>query len=366
MLKRTPLYDKHVEHRGKLVDFAGWELPVEFSGIIAEHKHVRSRAGLFDVSHMGEIEVSGAQAEALVQKLITSDASKLAPGQITYTLMCNQQGGVVDDLLVYKYSDQKFLLVVNAANIDKDMAWIEQHQVPAATVTNLSDRYAQIALQGPLAEAILQPLCPDDLSAIKFYWFLPETKVAGVSALVSRTGYTGEQGFEIYLAPEHAQFVWERILEAGGDDVIPIGLGARDTLRFEAKLPLYGHELSEEITPLEAGLGFFVKFDKGDFIGREALLQQKQAGIPRKLVEFEMVGRGIPRADYPVEADGQSIGKVTTGAFAPSLGKNIGLALVATEYARPGQRIEVIIRNRPVEARVGKGLFYVPTYRRKK
>lgn len=365
MSQKTPLYEKHVELHGKMMDFAGWELPVEFTGIIEEHKQVRSSAGIFDVSHMGEILITGKRAEQLVQLLVTSDASKLAIGQITYSLMCYADGGIVDDLLVYKFSDEKFLLVVNASNAEKDYEWISQHQQADALATNVSDRYAQIAVQGPKAEAILQRLCPDNLGNIKFYWFLPETTVAGIPAIVSRTGYTGERGFEIYLAPEHASFVWQQILDTGGAEVMPIGLGARDTLRFEAKLPLYGQEIDKDITPLEAGLGFFVKFNKGEFSGREALLLQKEAGLKRQLVEFEMVGRGIPRSHYPVQANGQDIGHVTTGSFAPTLGKNIGLALIDSRYADLGQSIDIIIRNKPVAARVGKGIFYVPAYRRK-
>jgi aminomethyltransferase len=360
------LYEEHQKRGGKIVDFAGWELPVEFSGILEEHRQVRNSAGLFDVSHMGEILVTGTQAEELVQLLITSDAGKLREGQITYSLMCYENGGVVDDLLVYKFSNQKFLLVVNAANTNKDYQWIKQHELPGAEVTNVSDRYAQIALQGPKAEAILQQLCPDNLAAIKFYWFLPETTVGEAPALVSRTGYTGERGFEIYLAPERAPAVWEEILQVGGDAVQPIGLGARDTLRFEAKLPLYGQEIDRDITPLEAGLGFFVKWDKGDFIGRAALLEQKETGLSRTLVEFEMVGRGIPRSHYPIQVEGEEVGHVTSGSFAPILGKNIGLALLDSRFANPGQMIDIIIRNKPVQARVDRGIFYTPAYRKRK
>lgn len=365
-MKRTPLYDLHVSYDGKVIDFAGWALPVEFEGIISEHERVRTKAGLFDVSHMGEILISGSRAEELVQMLITSDASKLADGQVSYSLMCYRDGGIVDDLLVYKYSTTRFLLVVNAANTDKDLEWINRHQIDGVTIENLSDYYAQIALQGPMAESILQKLTVSDLGSLKLYWFLPETTVAGRPALLSRTGYTGEHGFEIYVAGEDAAYVWKAILEAGGADVAPIGLGARDTLRFEAKLPLYGQEIDKDITPLEAGLAYFVKFDKGDFIGRDALLAQREGGVTRKLVEFEMVGRGIPRAYYPVHKNGEVVGHVTTGSFAPTVGRNIGLALLPIEYSEPGQTFDVIIRNRAVEARVAKGIFYTPAYRRKR
>jgi aminomethyltransferase len=365
-LKKTPLYERHVELGGKIVDFAGWALPVEFAGIKQEHQKVRTEAGLFDVSHMGEILVTGAGAQALLQRVTVSDISKLTEGQITYTLMCYENGGVVDDLLVYKYSEEHFLLVVNASNTDRDFAWVKQHQTDDVNVENVSASYALLALQGPLAEAILQQLTEADLAALGLYRFYPDVMVAGRPALVSRTGYTGEHGFEIYLSPEDVTHVWDQILSTGGEQVAPIGLGARDTLRFEAKLPLYGQEIAEDITPLEAGLGFFVKLNKGDFIGREALLKQKEAGLERKQVELVMVGRGIPRAHYPVAKDGQEIGHVTTGSFAPTLGKNLALALIAAEYAQPGQSVDVVIRGRQVEAQVTKGAFYQPAYRRKK
>lgn len=365
MAKRTPLYEQHLELRGRMVDFSGWSLPVEFSGIIAEHAQVRNSAGLFDVSHMGEILVTGLHAQSLLQLLVTSDVSRLAPGQISYTLMCYEDGGVVDDLLVYKYAETKFLLVVNASNVEKDYAWIVDHQLPETTVQNISDLYAQIAVQGPLAEAILQSLCPDDLAALQFYWFLPLTSIANRPALVSRTGYTGEHGFEIYLAPDDAPFVWQEILRVGGSRISPIGLGARDTLRFEAKLPLYGHEINRDITPLEAGLDWFVKFNKSNFIGREVLLTQKQSGVPRKLVELQMLERGIPRAGYPVQIGNQAIGHITSGSFAPTLAKNVGLALIDGQYAALGQEVVVMVRNKPVLASIAQGIFYTPAYRRK-
>ncbi|HBK86952.1 MAG TPA: glycine cleavage system aminomethyltransferase GcvT, partial [Firmicutes bacterium] len=266
-LKRTPLHALQLAQNAKMVDFAGWEMPIEFAGIISEHKQVRSAAGLFDVSHMGEILISGPQAENMVQRLVTSDVKAAKNLQVTYTLMCNESGGVVDDLLVYKYTPTKFLLVVNAANAAKDLEWIKQHQLPDCEVVDLSEQYALLAIQGPKAEAILQPLCSDDLSRLKLFHFLPESSVAGEPALISRTGYTGEHGFEIYMAPQVAAHVWQELFRQGGADIAPIGLGARDTLRFEAKLPLYGQELGPDITPLEAGLAWFVNMDKSDFIG---------------------------------------------------------------------------------------------------
>ena len=349
-----------------MVDFAGWELPVEFTGIIAEHKQVRSAAGLFDVSHMGNIMITGPKAQDMVQLLVTSDISKLRDEQISYTLMCYEDGGVVDDFLVYKYSTEKFMLVVNAANIDKDYEWMKKHQIADCQIENESDKYAIIALQGPKSEEVLQPLCTGDLAKLKQFYFLSATEVAGCPALVSRTGYTGERGFEIYLASADAAKVWQEILSHGGDQVAPIGLGARDTLRFETKLPLYGPELSPTITPLEAGLKFFVHLDKGEFIGRDALKQQAEAGLPRKLVEIEMVGRGIPRTDYPVLKDGKQIGHITTGAYAPTLDKNLGLALIDSQYAKPGEEVEIQVRKRAVAARVAKGLFYTPAYSKKR
>ncbi|MGB9793211.1 MAG: glycine cleavage system aminomethyltransferase GcvT [Thermacetogeniaceae bacterium] len=359
-LRRTPLYPMHLKYEGKMIDFGGWELPVEYkkTGIIAEHHQVRQKAGLFDVSHMGEVEIRGAGAEAFVQELITNDISTLNENQVCYSPMCYPDGGCVDDLLVYKYSRDHFLLVVNAANTEKDFAWMQEHKPSGVTIENVSEQYAELALQGPLAQQILQPLCDVDLSAIKYYWFLPKVKVAGIDCIVSRTGYTGEDGFEIYTAPEKACELWEAILEAGKGDALPAGLGARDTLRFEAKMPLYGHELDKDITPLEVRLDRFVRLDKASFIGKEALLRQKEKGPERLLVEFEMLGRGVPREHYEVQLNGQTIGWVTSGGYAPTLGKNLGLALVKSEYAQPGIEFDVIIRNRPVKARTGQGLFY--------
>ncbi|NLW07876.1 MAG: glycine cleavage system aminomethyltransferase GcvT [Clostridia bacterium] len=360
-LQRTPLYSMHQKYHGKMIDFGGWELPVEYreTGIIAEHHQVRKQAGLFDVSHMGEIAVRGEKAESFIQQLVTNDISGLKENQICYTPMCYPDGGCVDDLLIYKYSAENFLIVVNAANTDKDFAWMREHK-PAAGVSldNMSASYALLALQGPLAQDILQNICNVNLQTIKYYWFLPSVKVAGYDCIVSRTGYTGEDGFELFVAPEHAADLWEAIITAGRGAVLPAGLGARDTLRFEAKLPLYGHELDEDISPLEAGLGRFVKLDKDSFIGKEALLRQKERGLQRILVELEMIGRGIPRSHYEIFVNGQNIGWITSGGFAPTLNKNIGLALVKKEYANPGQELDVMIRNKPVKACVGKGIFY--------
>ncbi len=358
-LKRTPLFPTHQKYKGKLIDFGGWELPVEYQGIIAEHKMVRSKAGIFDVSHMGEVEVTGERSLEYLNYLLTNDFTDMAAGQIRYSPMCYEHGGVVDDLMVCKFSPTHYFLVINAANTQKNIAWMqEQAFSQGVAITDVSDRFAEIALQGPLSQEILQPLCDADLSSIKYYHFLPQAKVAGVDCILSRTGYTGEDGFEIYLAPEEACAVWEAIMKEGGDRVAPCGLGARDTLRLEAKMPLYGHELSEKITPLEAGLGRFVKLDKPSFIGKQALAKQMEKGLQRKLAEFEMVGRGIPRANYEVQKEDVRIGHVTSGGYLPILEKNLGLCLIESDFAEAGTEIDIIVRNRPVKARIGKGLFY--------
>ncbi|BCJ85942.1 glycine cleavage system aminomethyltransferase GcvT [Effusibacillus dendaii] len=358
-LKRTPLFALYERYGGKTIDFGGWELPVQFSGILAEHDAVRTRAGLFDVSHMGEIEMLGPDALSNIQNLITNDASKVEIGQALYSPMCYPNGGCVDDLLVYRLAENRYWLVVNAANTNKDYNWIKQHVKGDVQVQNLSSQIAQLALQGPLAEKVLRKLTDFDLSQIRYYWFAQNVDVGGISALVSRTGYTGEDGFELYVDADKASELWDKILSAGEPDgVVPAGLGARDTLRFEAKLPLYGQEISEWISPLEAGLGMFVKFEKGDFIGREALLKQKEAGPSRKLVGFEMIERGIPRTHYEVQVNGRRVGEVTTGTMGPTVKKNIGLAILEADFAKIGQEIDVIIRNKPVRGVIVKTPFY--------
>jgi aminomethyltransferase len=364
-LKMTPLFGAYDRYSGKVIDFAGWALPVQFEGIIPEHESVRNAAGLFDVSHMGEIEVRGNAAAAFVQYLVTNDVSTLADNQVMYAMMCYPDGGVVDDLLVYKFAEDYFYLVVNASNADKDFEWIKSSLGEYdAEIVNLSDSTAELALQGPKAEEILQRLTKTDLSGIKFFFCDRNVEVAGVKCLVSRTGYTGEDGFEIYMPNRHVEMLWDRILEEGRDlGLKPAGLGCRDTLRFEAVLPLYGNELSEKITPLEAGLGMFVKLDKGDFIGRDALLKQKTEGLKRKIAGFEMKDRGIPRHGYEVKADDKVIGFVTTGYFSPTLKKNIGLALIEAKYAEIGTEIEILVRNKPLKAEVIRKGFYRKNYK---
>jgi len=358
-VKRTPLYEEHLAAKAKLINFGGWEMPVQYAGVIDEHHTVRTKAGLFDVCHMGEINVRGDEALAFIQMLITNDASKLEDGKILYSPMCYPSGGIVDDLLVYRYHPQHFLLVVNASNLDKDYAWmVEQSKNYNVNVDNVSDQYAQLALQGPLAENILQRITTVNLAQIKYYSFI-HGEINGVNCLISRTGYTGEDGFEIYVSPEYGRQLWRKILEIGTPDgVQPIGLGARDTLRFEARLPLYGNELSADITPLEAGLGIFVKFDKAAFIGREVLHAQKEQGVLRKLVGLEIIDRGIARSHHSLQKDGQEIGFVTSGSFSPTLNKNIALGLIRVDLAIQGGIIEVMIRGKAVKAKIIPSLFY--------
>ncbi|SCW30485.1 aminomethyltransferase [Paenibacillus tianmuensis] len=359
-LKRTPLFPLYAEYPGvRCIDFGGWELPVQFSGIGREHEAVRQQAGLFDVSHMGEFLVTGTFAETFLQRVTTNDVSKLADGQAQYTLMCYEDGGVVDDLLVYRLSADQFMLVVNASNIDKDFRWLESHLLGDVSLENKSDTTALLALQGPNAQAIAARVTDAELNALSQFHFIPDVKVCGVPALVSRTGYTGEDGFEFYVSADDAPALWKGLMEAGEPlGLTPTGLGARDTLRFEAKLPLYGQELSDKITPLEAGLGFFVKLAKDDFIGRDALLRQKEEGVPRKLVGIEMIDRGIPRSHYPVYAGDRQIGEVTTGTQSPTLKRNLGLALVQAEYGEPGTEVDVEIRGSRLKAVVVKAPFY--------
>ncbi|RTE06829.1 glycine cleavage system aminomethyltransferase GcvT [Paenibacillus whitsoniae] len=351
MLKRTPLYPIYAEHGGRVIDFGGWELPVQFSSIQKEHDAVRQQAGLFDVSHMGEILVEGPGALQFLQKLTTNDVAKLADGQCQYSLMCYPSGGVVDDLLVYKMADTRYMLVVNASNIEKDLAWLTEHASDGAQLTNMSDQTALLALQGPMAEPILSKLTDAPLSTLSPFHFLENVSIAGILTLLSRSGYTGEDGFELYVSAKDAIPLWQKLLEAGEEHgLLPAGLGARDTLRFEARLPLYGQELSAEITPLEAGLSFFVKLKKGDFIGRDALLEQKEKGLPRKLVGIEMQERGIPRSHYKVYADDKPIGEITTGTQSPTYKRNVGLALIDSAYTAPGTEVAVEIRGVQVKA----------------
>lgn len=357
--KRTPLYEVYREYGAKTIDFGGWEMPVQFSGILAEHEAVRTRAGLFDVSHMGEVVVRGKDALANIQRWITNDAARLTVGQALYSPMCREDGGCVDDLLVYKKGEEEYLLVVNAANTAKDVAWMKEHSCGEVEIRDVSAEVALLALQGPRAARILERACDAEIKGLKYYHFLPSVRVAGIPVLLSRTGYTGEDGFELYLSAEKAVALWHALMQAGEEEgVVPAGLGARDTLRLEACLPLYGHELTEEITPLEAGLAPFVRLEKGNFLGRDALAKQKTEGVPRKLVGVEMVERGVPRAQYQVQAQGQTIGVVTSGTYAPTLQKNIALALLQANDAVEGREVDVIIRGKPVRGVIVPKPFY--------
>jgi aminomethyltransferase len=366
-VQRTALFDEHVAAGGRLVEFAGFELPVQYRGLSEEHEAVRTRAGLFDVSHMGEILISGPAALDFVQLVSCNDHSKMVVGRAQYTGLMYPEATFVDDVLVHKMGDDSYLLVVNAANRHKDLLYLtdlaEHHD--GVEVTDVSDDYAQMALQGPLAQEVLQPLTHHDLGDIKYYRFV-ESEVAGVPALLARTGYTGEDGFEVYVAPANAPAVWRAILEKGrSGGVQPAGLGARDTLRFEAGMCLYGNDIDDTITPLEAGLGWIVKLGKGDFIGRDVLERQAEEGVDRRLVGLEMMDRGIARHGYEVLLDSDAeepAGVVTSGTLSPTLGKALAMAYLPSEAAENGREVFVSVRNRAVRARV----VGLPFYSRKK
>jgi aminomethyltransferase len=356
--RKTALNSAHRALGGKMVDFAGWDMPVEYSGIIAEHLAVRQAAGLFDVSHMGEINIQGPQALELVQQVTCNDASHLAVGQAQYSALLTGQGTFVDDIIVHKFSDTEYFLCVNAGNREKDILHIQSQNQHDAEVTDVGDHYTKLALQGPLAQEILQPLSSASLSEIKRYWFA-FGKVSGADCLIARTGYTGEDGFELYFAPEHSEQIWTAILEAGRPKgLIPTGLGARNTLRLEAGYALYGHEIDDTTTVWEARLGWICKMKKGDFTGREALAKQKESGLTCKLVGFEMRGRGIARDGYPVYCEGQETGRVTSGSPSPLSRKNIGMTYLPVTATAPGTKIQIGIRKSKVEAEVVALPFY--------
>ena len=356
--KRTALYNVHKNLGVRLIPFGGWEMPVEYSGIAREHAAVRTAAGLFDVSHMGEFEVRGPQALDLIQYVTSNDAAKIIDGQALYSALPYPEGTVVDDLLVYRHNVNHYLLVVNAGNTTKDFDWITTHNKFDATVENISDRMSLVALQGPAAVTILQKVTDCPLATIRNYHFI-HGKAAGVDAIISRTGYTGEDGFELYFAPEHSEALWNAIMAAGTPHgLIPAGLGARNTLRLEAKMMLYGNDIDNTTTLLEAGLGWIVKFDKGEFIGRDALLRQKQEGLKRKLVGFEMLGRDIARDHYPAFFDGREVGYVSSGSPSITLKKNIGLAYLPVEHSTVGSRFQVSVRGRMCDAQIVATPFY--------
>jgi aminomethyltransferase len=359
-LKKTPLNARHRASGARMVGFGGWDMPVEYSGIVAEHLAVRERAGIFDVSHMGEIEIAGKNALDAVQRISCNDASKLQIGQAHYSGLMSTAGTYVDDLLVYRLAREHFLLVVNASHIPEDYAHIVEHIKPAgdAVAVDASSRYALIAIQGPQAAAVLQPLTAVELEAIKYYWFA-HGEVAGVRATVSRTGYTGEDGFEIFVPPQSADRVWLALLESGrAADVVPCGLGARDTLRLEAAMRLHGNDIDDTTTPLEADLGWMVGWNKGDFLGADVLRRQKAQGLQRKLVGFEMLDRGIARHGYDVCVGGAVVGRVTSGTQTPYLKKAIGMAYLPIEHATTGTEFDVDIRGRRTPAKVVSLPFY--------
>src|SRR5262245_241916 len=363
-LKKTALNDAHRRLGGRMVEFGGWDMPVQYpAGTMAEHLRTRTRAGLFDVSHMGEIDVRGPDAISFVNRLVSNDASKLAGGQAQYSALTTPTGTVIDDLLVYSLAPDHLLLVVNAGTTDKDWEWISSHDPKTLQVElrNRSNDYCQIALQGPAALSILQPLTQTQLSEIKYYHFR-HGQVDGVDSIISRTGYTGEDGFEVYAAPDRAEQLWNKMLDAGNfgsdDGVLPCGLAARNTLRLEAGMCLYGHEITEQTTLLEANLGWITKLNKGEFIGRDALAKQKEQGITRKLVGFEVTDRGIARDDQDVFIDARRVGKVTSGSPAPFLKKNIGMAYVPVEFANAGQQIQIDVRGKLIGAQIVQLPFY--------
>ena len=371
-LKKTHLYDWHVSHGGRMVPFAGWEMPVQYpSGPLQEHAATRSAAGLFDIDHMGQVSVRGPQAAEFVNLVASYDVERMKLLDAHYAIFCYPDGGCVDDLFIYKLPDPDdskkvyYFLAINASNREKDVAWLQAHaRGYDVEVKDISDETYMLAFQGPKAPEIMNRLTQVDLNKVTRFTAAQDTILGNVPVLLGRTGYTGEDGFELFLPAEHAVRAWEAILEAGAKDgVKPIGLAARDSLRFEACMPLYGHEISADITPVEAGLGFALSLDK-PFIGRDALLKQKLEKPERQLVGFEMVERGVPRDHYPVLKDGQEIGVVTTGMFAPTKESYLGMALVPRAYAARDTEIEIVIRNKTVKAKIVKRPFYIPAYRR--
>lgn len=366
VLLRTPLYEVHVREGAKIVEFAGWEMPIEYSGIKNEHLTVRAEAGVFDLSHMGEIDIYGPDALEFVNSLVTNEVSNLTEGQCLYSCMCRENGGIIDDLLVYRFPNNSeghhhFWLIVNASNCDKDYAWVEEHKKGEVTVKNISAETALVAVQGPKSQEILQKFTAADLDSLRYYHVLCGD-FKGKPAVISRTGYTGEDGFEIYIPNEQAAEVWEALREAG---CLPIGLGARDTLRLEAGYSLYGHEITEDTNPINTSLGWVVKLEGGDFIGKEALRKAKAAGAETAIVGLALQGRAIPRNGYTVhDPEGNKVGVVTSGTFSPSLGRGVCLALVKAEFRKTGAELAVAVRNRQEKALVQRLPFVKGSVRR--
>ena len=360
-LGKTCLHDRHVKLGALMSPFAGFDMPIQYCGITEEHNAVRQNVGMFDVSHMGEVRVKGPDAYKFVNYIFVNDVTGAPDGQIFYGMLCYENGGTVDDLLVYKVNDEEYFLVINASNIDKDYAWIVKNSEGFnVELTNESDKYAEIAVQGPKAEETLEKVLGLDLKSIAFYNF-KIFNIDGEEVLISRTGYTGEDGFEVYGSHAYIQGLWDKLIEAG---VQPCGLGCRDTLRFEVGLPLYGDELSADITPLEASLSMFVKLDKGDFIGREALAKQKEEGVKRRIVGVELEGSAVPRHGYPVLVDGKQVGEVTTGYKSISTGKSVAMAMIAKPYDKLGTPVEIQIRKKVFPGKVVKKRFYDKNYKK--
>lgn len=362
-MKRTTLYDKHVSLGAKIVEFAGFEMPIVYSSITEEHLSVRNNCGIFDVSHMGEICIKGEKATQFVEHIFTNDVESMVNNQVLYGMMLYPTGGVVDDLLVYKFHNEHYLLVVNASNIDKDYEWIVQNNTFNCEVSNESNNFSEVALQGPKAQSLLQKMTDFDLNELTFFTH-QNIKVDGRLCLVSRTGYTGEDGFEIYGTHDDISEIWDLLLETGKDDILPIGLGARDTLRFEVNLPLYGHELTDKITPLEAGYSFAVKLEANDFIGKDVLVAQKANKTTRRIVGLEMIDKGIMREGYNVYQADTQVGFITTGYKSPSTGRTVALAMVDRPYDKLGTELEVEIRNKMKKVKVVKKKFYSKNYKK--
>ncbi|MBI4238303.1 MAG: glycine cleavage system aminomethyltransferase GcvT [Deltaproteobacteria bacterium] len=357
---KTPLYHHHLQLNGRMVEFAGWEMPVQYSGVVAEHLAVRQRAGLFDVSHMGEFSFAGPQALALLQYLTTNDVARLAPGQAHYSLILNEQGGIVDDIIVYRQGPEQFLMVVNAGNLEKDWHWVLAHNTNHADVVNRSRETALLALQGPAAAAILQPLTEISLADLRRF-HCAEAHIGSVAVTIARTGYTGSPGFELFCRSADAGTLWQTLLEVGGaHGLMPCGLAARDTLRVEMAYPLHGHEITDKTTPFETRLDWVVKMEKGDFFGREALLKQRAAGINRTLVGLQMVDPGIPRDGYTVLVGGKPIGFVTSGTMSPLLKKGIALAMMGIQHSAVGTKVSVDIRGKERQAEIVATPFVTP------
>ncbi|MCF6156613.1 MAG: glycine cleavage system aminomethyltransferase GcvT [Candidatus Brocadia sp.] len=359
-MKKTPLYDNHLKFNAKMVSFHDYFMPLQYDTIINEHHCVRKNAGLFDISHMGRFEVLGNKAFPFIQHIITNDAGKLTEKQVQYTPICNEQGGILDDILVYKWHKEHFMLVVNCGNKEKDLLWLQRQAVAfqPLEIRDLTDRISLIALQGPQSESILENTFKTKFDSLKMFYF-DDFLWDDIPLIISRTGYTGEDGFEIFIDAKYIEKLWNLLLDKNRQNGLrPAGLGARDTLRLEACLLLYGNDMDETITPLETTIDWTVKFDKGDFIGKEAMLRQKAKEIDRKLAGFEMIDRGIPRHGYPVLKGNETIGKVTSGSFSPTTNKNIGLCLIKSQYSHIGEELQIQIRNNPYHACVVKTPFY--------